>query len=210
VSELHETIERRLLAPYKVALLLDNGSLALMDSHTGMQIALDATSAYSLLDLLNNHKDLLHRLSQQSGESEKDTSSEPKLVRPFDVYLKTLHTLQQAGELPASEDQPAMSNQDEDAIKAAEDYVIDRYTSLSRYTIAQNWQLEPEQMTRLEFNEDGSSLACGIQSSKIVEHTSGPSEEWIIEVMPDIGIKVEPERLRVYQALDGSWIAEQD
>ncbi len=67
MSELHETIERRLLAPYKVALLLDNGSLSLMDSKTGMQIYLDVAEAYNLLDMLYNHRDLLHRLSQETG-----------------------------------------------------------------------------------------------------------------------------------------------
>ncbi len=67
MSELHETVERRLLAPYKVARLLDNGSLSLMDSKTGMQIYLDVSEAYSLLDMLSNHRERLHRLSQGTG-----------------------------------------------------------------------------------------------------------------------------------------------
>ena len=49
-AELHGIIERRLLASYQVALLLDNGSLALMNSNTSMQITLDAKASYSLLD----------------------------------------------------------------------------------------------------------------------------------------------------------------
>ncbi len=72
-QELHETIERRLLAPYQVALLLDNGSLALMNSATGMQITLtlDAQAAKSLLDLLYDHRELLHRLGRMQEPPEK-------------------------------------------------------------------------------------------------------------------------------------------
>ncbi|HET8853056.1 MAG TPA: hypothetical protein VFN02_11060 [Ktedonobacteraceae bacterium] len=72
-SELHEIIERRLLAPYHVALLLDNGSLVLMASNTGAQIAMDAAEAYSLLDLLSTHREQLHRLSgAQTGTHEQE------------------------------------------------------------------------------------------------------------------------------------------
>ncbi len=73
-SSLHETIERRLLAPYQVALLLDNGSLALMNSNTGAQITLDAAAAFNLLDLLYDHRDLLHRLeATQAGTHEQES-----------------------------------------------------------------------------------------------------------------------------------------
>jgi hypothetical protein len=68
-SELHEIIERRLLAPSQVALLLDNGSLALMNSATGMQITLDATASGSLLDLLSTHKDFLHQFAQPGDQT---------------------------------------------------------------------------------------------------------------------------------------------
>ena len=71
-SSLHETIERRLLAPYQVALLLDNGSLALMNSATGMQITLDAQATKSLLDLLSAHKALLQQLTQPGNQAEQE------------------------------------------------------------------------------------------------------------------------------------------
>ena len=72
-QELHETIERRLLAPYQVALLLDNGSLALMNSATGMQITLtlDAAAAFNLLDLLYDHREMLHQLLHEQEPPEK-------------------------------------------------------------------------------------------------------------------------------------------
>src|SRR5260370_27671373 len=62
-SELHEIIERRRLSPGQVALLLDNGSLALMNSATGMQIPLDAAASNSLLDLFDAPHDLLPELA---------------------------------------------------------------------------------------------------------------------------------------------------
>ncbi len=68
-SSLHETIERRLLAPYQVALLLDNGSLALMNMQ--ITLPLDAQAAKSLLDLLATHRELLHRLGRMQEPPEK-------------------------------------------------------------------------------------------------------------------------------------------
>ncbi len=79
-SELHEIVERRLLAPYHVALLLDNGSLVLMASNTGAQIAMDATEANSLLDLLYTHRDLLHRLLR--GQQEVHEQEPPEKLDP--------------------------------------------------------------------------------------------------------------------------------
>ena len=79
-SELHETIKRRLLAPYHVALLLDNGSLVLMASNTGAQIAMDAIEANSLLDMLYTHRDLLHQLSQ--GLAGTDAQEPPQKLDP--------------------------------------------------------------------------------------------------------------------------------
>jgi hypothetical protein len=68
-QELHEVRERRLLGPYKVALLLDNGSLVLMDSDSGTQTVLDAGAADTLLDLLSTHKDFLHQLAQPGDQT---------------------------------------------------------------------------------------------------------------------------------------------
>jgi hypothetical protein len=75
-SELHETIERRLLAPSQVALLLDNGSLALMNSSTGMQITLDAAASNSLLDLLFAHKDFLHQCIQPGNQAAQELAEQ--------------------------------------------------------------------------------------------------------------------------------------
>jgi hypothetical protein len=88
--------------------------------------------------------------------------------------------------------------------------VIDLYTSLSRRTVKENWPLEPEAFAKLEFNEDGSSLACGIESSRIVEHVTQPNEYWIVEVVPDFGIWYDSEEWIAYQAVDGTWIVESD
>ncbi len=70
-QELHNVIERRLLGPYKVALLLDNGSLALMDSEKGTQTVLDAGAADTLLDLLSAHKDFLRQFTQPGNQTAK-------------------------------------------------------------------------------------------------------------------------------------------
>ncbi len=76
-AEFHETVERRLLAPYHVALVLNNGSLILMASNTGAQITMDAKEAYRLLDLLYNHRDMLYRCSQDTDEQEGITGESP-------------------------------------------------------------------------------------------------------------------------------------
>ncbi len=75
-SELHEIIERRRLSPGQVALLLDNGSLALMNSATGMQITLDAAASNSLLDLLDAHKDFLHQLAQPGNQAAQEVAEQ--------------------------------------------------------------------------------------------------------------------------------------
>ena len=66
-QELHNVIERRLLGPYKVALLLDNGSLVIMSSDNSTQVVLDAQASYNLLGLLYTHREMLDRLSQRQG-----------------------------------------------------------------------------------------------------------------------------------------------
>jgi hypothetical protein len=74
-QKLHDILERRLLAPYQVAHLLDDGSLALMESRHGVQITLGATAASSLLDLLYNHRDLLYQASHQVDAVPADEGS---------------------------------------------------------------------------------------------------------------------------------------
>lgn len=63
----HKVIERRVLAHAQTAVLLASGHLSLMDGNRGVQITLDAHSVYDLLDMLYQHRDELHRLSQQEG-----------------------------------------------------------------------------------------------------------------------------------------------
>ncbi len=49
-----------------------------MDSQTGMQIYLEAPEAYSLLDLLYNHRDLLHQITQGTGGQTSQEEENPE------------------------------------------------------------------------------------------------------------------------------------
>ncbi len=98
---LHETIERRLLAPYQVALLLDNGALALMDSRAGAQITLDSDAAYNLLDLLSAHKTLLQQISQG-----QDQPTAPPLHLAQDESGEAMSNATIEFDLPRKEEQP--------------------------------------------------------------------------------------------------------
>jgi hypothetical protein len=60
-EELHEAIERRLLGPNRVAMLIDGGRLVLVAHDKGTQMVLDAGAANNLLDLLHRLRELLHR-----------------------------------------------------------------------------------------------------------------------------------------------------
>lgn len=101
---------------------------------------------------------------------------------------------------------------EQQAIEAAEDYVVGRDCDLHRSTIEKNWGYSKQELAKLEYNANG-YLACGIQRSTIIEH--GPdaygSEQWIIQVEPDIGVEVEPDVCRVYQSADKTdWIVESE
>jgi hypothetical protein len=107
--------------------------------------------------------------------------------------------------------QPA-SEKDLQALKAAEDHVIDIYTSYTRNTTAR-WGFDDAERAKLRYNDspgrkDG-YLTAGVQSSRIVEYQAEPDEQWDIEVIPDVGIALDPEVYTVYQALNGEWIVEQ-
>lgn len=105
-----------------------------------------------------------------------------------------------------------LTDLDKQALKAAEDASINSYTQLSRYTIKKNWDLEPEEFAKLEFNANG-YLACGIANSQILEYrpaTPEREEEWEIEVYPDVGVEVDTDLWLVYQSSDGKheWIVD--
>ena len=98
------------------------------------------------------------------------------------------------------------------AMHAAEEYLLERYTDIHRDTIEKEWGYEPEELAKIEYNADG-YLACGITRSRLVSRGRDfyGEEEWIIEVTPDIGPPIDPERYRVYRATvgDEEWIVEQ-
>ncbi|SRR5579885_2296717 len=99
-----------------------------------------------------------------------------------------------------------LSEKDKQALKAAEDHVIDQFTSITASDV-KKWDLDEEDFAKLKFNEDG-YLVAGIAELRIVDYGPPPNEVWQIEVTADIGIDVDPEEWDVYQANDGSWIVE--
>jgi hypothetical protein len=107
----------------------------------------------------------------------------------------------------------AKSDKDAPALKAAEDHVINVYTSCTR-TTTKGWGFDDEDLVKLRYNDspgrkDG-YLIAGIHSSRIVDYQADQdSEEWSIEVIPDVGFLLDPEEYRVYQARNGDWIVEQ-
>ncbi len=98
---------------------------------------------------------------------------------------------------------------EQEAIKAAQDEMIAEYTTMHRSAI-KNWFFEDEQIAKMEFNESG-YLAAGVKDSRVLEHTGEGTieEEWIVEIVPDVGVDVESEEYRVYQNITGdTWIVE--
>lgn len=75
------------------------------------------------------------------------------------------------------------------AIKAAEDHVIENYTSLTRAK-TKDWVFDEEDLAKLRYNDS-------------------PGPIWTVEVIPDVGFKLDPEEYQVYQVLNGDWIVEQ-
>lgn len=106
------------------------------------------------------------------------------------------------------------SEKDLQALKAAEEHVVDIYTSCTRNT-TKDWGFEDDELAKLRYNDSAPGrqdgyLIAGVQSSRIVAYRAEPAgEEWQIEVVPNVGIVLEPEVYTVYQALTGEWIAEQ-
>lgn len=106
----------------------------------------------------------------------------------------------------------SMSEKDRQALKATEDHVINMYTSFTR-NVTQHWGFDEEELAKLQYNDNPGKqdgyLIAGVKSVRIVEYQAEPEEEWTIEVVPDVGIELDPEEYRVYQALNGEWIVEQ-
>lgn len=103
---------------------------------------------------------------------------------------------------------------DELALKAAEDHLINTYTTFTRNTV-QGWSLDREDMAKLRFNDNPGRkdgyLIAGTKTSRVLSHTTdSDGEEWTIEVVPDVGIDLDPETYRVYQGTNGEWIVEND
>ncbi len=95
------------------------------------------------------------------------------------------------------------------ALRAAEKHVINAYTSLTRATTNQ-WGWDFEDLAKLRYKEmlgqKGGFLIVSIKRSRIVEHIIVPEEQWVIEVVPDVGIELEAEEYIVYQEQSGAWI----
>ena len=100
-----------------------------------------------------------------------------------------------------------VEEKDQQALKTAEDYVLDTYTSLTRDD-TRHWLLDDEEMQKLLYNEDG-FLMASIKRSRIIKHYTEPENVWSIEVTPDVGVVLEPEVYLVYQGDDDDWIVEQ-
>jgi len=101
---------------------------------------------------------------------------------------------------------------DKDARFAAEEHVINLYTSFTRNT-TKEWAFDDEDLAKLRYNDSPGKqdgyLIAGVASSRIVEYeASDDGEEWTVEVVPDVGFPLEAEVYRVYQANNGDWIVE--
>jgi hypothetical protein len=100
------------------------------------------------------------------------------------------------------------------AIEAAENHVIETYTMLTRND-TKHWGFDDKELAKLRYNDapgkqDG-YLIAGIESSRIIEHVKDDDgEEWIVEVVPEVGVGLEPEVYRVYQGTNGDWIVESE
>ena len=95
-EELHEAIERRVLGPNWVGMILDDGRLVLIAHDKGVQLVLDAATSSNLLDLLSVHKTLLQQISQG-----QDQPTAPSLRVAQDESNPTIKF-----DLPQEEEQP--------------------------------------------------------------------------------------------------------
>lgn len=132
-----------------------------------------------------------------------DYEDEPYEEHPPDLQFE--QDGDYAGEFDYLKEDPM---EDRAAVHAAEESVIGQYTSTHRSTVEEMWGYEDDELGKIQYNANG-YLACGIASSRIIEHDP-ETGIWIIEVTPDIGPPIDPERYRVYRATAGdeAWIVE--
>jgi hypothetical protein len=71
-QDVPEIIERCLLDQHREALFLENGGLVIQDD-SGILVVLNASSAYHLLELLDDHRHVL-QLSQEQSEQGQERS----------------------------------------------------------------------------------------------------------------------------------------
>lgn len=106
-----------------------------------------------------------------------------------------------------------MAGKNQAAIRAAEDHVLNMYTSYTRNT-TKDWAFDDADLAKLRYNDSPGKrdgyLIAGVLDSRIIAYQPEPDEQWSIEVIPDIGFVLEPEVYRVYQAVNGDWIVESE
>jgi len=63
-------VEQRSLDQHREALFLDNGGVVIQDD-SGILVVLNASSAYHLLELLDNHRKVLQLSQEQSDQAQE-------------------------------------------------------------------------------------------------------------------------------------------
>lgn len=69
-QDVPEIVDRRSLDQHREALFLDNGGLVIQDD-SGILVVLNASSAYHLLGLLDDHRHVLHLSQEQSDQAQE-------------------------------------------------------------------------------------------------------------------------------------------
>ena len=67
-EDLPKTVEKRNLDRHTDASVMDNGTVVIGSLQSGIEIILSPQRAFTLLDLLYNHRDLLYRHMHQESE----------------------------------------------------------------------------------------------------------------------------------------------
>ncbi len=69
-QDLPGIVEQRSLDQHREALFLDNGGVVIQDD-SGILVVLNASSAYHLLELLDNHRKVLQLSQEQSDQAQE-------------------------------------------------------------------------------------------------------------------------------------------
>ena len=69
-QDVPEIVDRRSLDQHREALFLDNGGLVIQDD-SGILVVLNASSAYHLLGLLDDHRHVLQLSQEQSDQAQE-------------------------------------------------------------------------------------------------------------------------------------------